>query len=85
MKLVHDMNVKGRLNGSNDPDKRFMIAGQSIGEERRRNRELSCPILGEGIRYKKALESLGFVGKIEVLNRGWTIERVVTYLSLIHI
>ena len=74
------MNVKGRPNGSNDPDKRFMIAGQSIGEERRRNRELSCPILVEGKRDKIALESLGFVGKIEVLNRGWTIERVVTYL-----
>jgi len=75
-----DMNVKGRPNGSNEPDKRFMIAGQSIGEERRRNRELSCPILVEGKRDKIALESLGFVGKIEVLNRGWTIERVVTYL-----
>ena len=80
MKLVLDMNFKGRPNGSNDPDKRFMIAGQSIGEERRRNRELSCPILVEGKRDKIALESLGFVGKIEVLNRGWTIERVVTYL-----
>ena len=74
------MNVKGRPNGSNEPDKRFMIAGQSIAEERIRNRELNCPILVEGKRDKIALESLGFVGKIEVLNRGWTIERVVTYL-----
>jgi len=80
MRLVLDMNSKGRPNGSNDPDKRFMIAGQSIGEERRRNRELNCPILVEGKRDKIALESLGFVGKIEVLNRGWTIERVVTHL-----
>ena len=80
MRLMLDMNVKGRPNGSNEPDKRFMIAGQSIGEERRHNRELSCPILVEGKRDKIALESLGFVGKIEVLNRGWTIERVVTYL-----
>ena len=74
------MKTKGRPNGSNEPDKRFMIAGQSIAEERIRNRELSCPILVEGKRDKIALESLGFVGKIEVLNRGWTIERVVTYL-----
>lgn len=80
MRLVLDMNVKGRPNGSNEPDKRFMIAGQSIAEERIRNRELNCPILVEGKRDKIALESLGFVGKIEVLNRGWTIERVVTYL-----
>jgi 5S rRNA maturation endonuclease (ribonuclease M5) len=74
------MKHKGRANGSNDPDKRFMVAGQSIGEERRRNRELKCPILVEGKRDKIALESLGFTGEIEILNRGWSIERVVTHL-----
>ena len=57
-----------------------MLAGQSIGDERRRNRELNCPILVEGKRDKIALESLGFTGTIEVLNRGWNIERVVTLL-----
>jgi len=57
-----------------------MVAGQSIAEERRRNREFNCPVLVEGKRDKIALESLGFTGKIEVLNRGWSIERVVTYL-----
>lgn len=74
------MHSKGRTNGSNDPNKRFMVAGQSIGEERRRNRELDCPILVEGKKDRIALESLGFTGKIEILNRGWSIERVVTYL-----
>lgn len=57
-----------------------MLAGQSIGDERRRNRELNGPILVEGKRDKIALESLGFTGTIEVLNRGWNIERVVTLL-----
>jgi 5S rRNA maturation endonuclease (ribonuclease M5) len=74
------MHPKGRLGGSSDPNKRFMVAGQSIAEERRRNREFNCPVLVEGKRDKIALESLGFTGKIEVLNRGWSIERVVTYL-----
>ena len=74
------MHSKGRANGSNDPNKRFILAGQSIGDERRRNRELDCPILVEGKRDKIALESLGFTGTIEVLNRGWNIERVVTHL-----
>ena len=74
------MHSKGQANGSNDPNKRFMIAGQSIGEERRRNREIYCPILVEGKRDKIALEGLGFTGVIEVLNRGWSLERVVTHL-----
>tara|TARA_B110000467_G_scaffold104498_1_gene94885 strand:+ start:850 stop:1326 length:477 start_codon:yes stop_codon:yes gene_type:complete len=74
------MHSKGRIRGPSDPNKRFMIASQSIAEERQRNREFNRPVLVEGKRDKIALESLGFTGKVEVLNRGWSIEKVVTYL-----
>jgi len=59
---------------------RFTNAGQSLGEARRRNRLHNWPIIVEGPRDKRALESLSFVGPIEVLNRGWDLERVVAYL-----
>ena len=59
---------------------RFGNAGQSLGEARRRNRQHNWPIVVEGLRDKRALESLNFVGPIEVLNRGWNLERVVAYL-----
>ena len=59
---------------------RFGNAGQSLGEARRRNRLHNWPIVVEGPRDKRALESLSFVGPIEVLNRGWTLERVVAHL-----
>ena len=59
---------------------RFTNAGQAIGEARRRNRLNDWPIIVEGPRDRRALIALGFTGPIEVLNRGWTIERVVAYL-----
>ena len=58
---------------------RFGNAGQAIGEARRRNRLYNWPIIVEGPRDRRALVALGFTGPIEVLNRGWTIERVVAY------
>ena len=58
---------------------RFGNAGQAIGEARRKNRLFNWPIIVEGPRDRRALVALGFVGPIEVLNRGWTIERVVAY------
>ena len=59
---------------------RFTNAGQTLGEARRRNRLHNWPIIVEGPRDKRALESLEFVGPIEVLNRGWNLERVVAHL-----
>ena len=59
---------------------RFTNAGQILGEARRRNRLHNWPIVVEGPRDKRALESLSFVGPIEVLNRGWNLERVVAHL-----
>ncbi len=74
------MSPKKRISGSSDPITRFEIAGQSLGEARRRNRDLNWPVIVEGKRDKIALVNLGFTGPIELLNRGWTIERVVTYV-----
>ena len=45
---------------------------------------MDFPILVEGKRDKIALQCLGFTGQIEVLNRGWTIDRVVTSLFEIY-
>ena len=59
---------------------RFTNAGQTLGEARRRNRLHNWPIVVEGPRDKRALESLSFAGPIEVLNRGWDLERVVAHL-----
>ena len=38
-------------------------------------------ILVEGKRDEAALRELGFTGPIEKLNRGWPIDRVVTYIT----
>ena len=59
---------------------RFSNAGQAIGEARRKNRLYNWPIIVEGPRDKRALLALGFTGPVEVLNRGWSIERVVAHL-----
>ena len=59
---------------------RFTNAGQALGEARKRNRLYNWPIIVEGPRDKRALKSLGFTGPIEVLNRGWPIERFVAHI-----
>ena len=59
---------------------RFTNAGQALGEARKRNRLYNWPVIVEGPRDKRALVALGFTGPIEVLNRGWPIERVVANL-----
>ena len=66
--------------GLGNHELRFSNAGQAIGEARRKNRLFNLPIIIEGPRDKRALLALGFTGPVEVLNRGWTIERVVAHL-----
>jgi len=81
--------------GPPDREVRFEIAGRALGEARRRNREVEssvgsseivvdeaagCPILVEGKRDVIALRKLGFTGKIEKVNRGWNMPRLVAYL-----
>lgn len=66
--------------GSGNAAERFAIAGTALGEARRKNREQQWPIVIEGKRDRIALESLRFVGPLEVLNRGWDLDRFITYL-----
>ena len=81
--------------GPPDREVRFEIAGRALGEARRRNREVEssvdsskivvdeaagCPILVEGKRDVIALRKLGFTGKIEKVNRGWNMPRLVAFL-----
>ena len=84
-KIIGDfVRVKKTARNSNNQDKRFELAGLALGEQRSRNRDMDFPILVEGKRDKIALQCLGFTGQIEVLNRGWTIDRVVTSLFEIY-
>ena len=66
--------------GSGDAALRFRLAGEALAEARMLNREIAWPILVEGRRDKIALEALEFTGPIEVLNRGWSLERLIAYL-----
>ena len=59
---------------------RFQSAGKALGEARYRNREEGFAIIVEGPRDKAALLQLGFVGPIEVVNRGWGMDRLAAYL-----
>lgn len=58
---------------------RFEIAAKSLAEARSANRS-GAAILVEGKRDRSILENLGFNGEIILLNRGWTIERVIVNL-----
>ena len=77
--LVGSQNRSDR-SGLGNYELRFSNAGQAIGEARRKNRLHNWPIVVEGPRDKRALVALGFTGPVEVLNRGWPIERVVAHL-----
>tara|TARA_Y100000766_G_scaffold189486_1_gene162890 strand:+ start:14161 stop:14649 length:489 start_codon:yes stop_codon:yes gene_type:complete len=66
--------------GSGNAAERFAIAGMALGDARRKNRERNWPIVIEGKRDKIALETLGFIGPLEVLNRGWGLDRFITHL-----
>ncbi|MCH1423141.1 MAG: hypothetical protein L7U62_06600 [Candidatus Poseidoniaceae archaeon] len=65
--------------GSGNAAQRFEIAGIALGEARAKNRD-AWPILVEGKRDRYALEALAFTGPIEVLNRGWGLDRLIAYL-----
>ena len=69
----------------NNRDERYTSAGRVLGQARFRNRPTrkggcACPIIVEGRKDRLALESLGFTGKIEQVNRGWDQSRFVTYI-----
>ena len=58
---------------------RFEIAAKALAEARIANRS-GAAILVEGKRDRSILANLGFNGEIILLNRGWTIERVIVNL-----
>ena len=65
--------------GSGNAAERFEIAGFALGEARAKNRH-GWPVIIEGKRDRYALEALEFTGPIEVLNRGWGLDRFIAYL-----
>ena len=70
---------------SNHRDARYTTAGRALGEARIRNRSTrkggcDCPIIVEGRKDRLTLESIGFTGKIEQVNRGWNQSRFIAYI-----
>jgi len=56
-----------------------------LGHARIRNRPTrkggcDCPVIVEGRKDRLALESIGFAGKIEQVNRGWDQSRFVAFI-----
>ena len=75
--------IVNQLGATMDPYntiQRFATAGKALGEARRRNRDEGFDIIVEGPRDKMALLRLGFDGPIEVVNRGWGMDRLTAYL-----
>lgn len=60
-------------------EERFSIVSEAIIESRERN-ESGIPILVEGRKDREKLITLGFSGKIEVLNRGRPIDEVAVIM-----
>ena len=70
---------------SNNRDERYTSAGRALGQARIRNRPArkggcGCPVIVEGRKDRLALESIGFTGKIEQINRGWDQSRFVAFI-----
>ena len=75
--------IVNQLGATMDPTntiQRFATAGKALGEARRRNRDEGFAIIVEGPRDKMALLRLGCDGPIEVVNRGWGMDRLTAYL-----
>ena len=69
-----------------DKEERWCMAAEVLAEARGRNRSLDlggcgCPILVEGKRDRQALRVLGFRGDIELVNRGWSLERLAGWFA----
>lgn len=58
---------------------RFNLVARALVEARASNLEGS-PVLVEGQKDVIALEALGFTGPIEILNRGWPVDRVAVWI-----
>ena len=77
---------RARSGNGNAIQERRILAAEVLAQARIRNRPAKeggseCPILVEGKRDKSALRTLGFEGPIELVNRGWTLERLAGWFS----
>ena len=68
------------MNNSPNTIERFQKAGKALGVARQRNGDEGFAIIIEGPRDKIALKRLGFTGPLEVVNRGWGMDRFIAYL-----
>ena len=68
------------MNNSPNTIERFEKAGKALGVARQRNCDDGFAIIIEGPRDKIALKRLGFTGPLEVVNRGWGMDRFIAYL-----
>jgi len=69
-----------------DVEQRFFRAAKALAICRIRNSPCekggsNCPIVVEGKRDRETLNKLGFHGPIELVNRGWSLDRLVTHLT----
>ncbi len=70
----------GPSRGSSNAEERWHKAAQAMAHARQRNREAGATLFVEGRRDRIALEAYGFVGPVEVLNRGWPVDDVLVHL-----
>jgi hypothetical protein len=59
---------------------RFRLAAQALAFARIRNRA-GIPILVEGKKDRRALQALEFTGPVELVNRGWPMERLAGWFA----
>ncbi|MDP6010974.1 MAG: hypothetical protein QF707_04190 [Candidatus Poseidoniaceae archaeon] len=77
---------KNHFSNANNGEERKRIAAEVLAEARKRNRPVKlggsgCPILIEGKRDKNALLSLLFEGELELVNRGWSLEKLAGWFA----
>ena len=77
---------KSHFRDANNGEERKRVAAEVLAEARRRNRPVElggsgCPVLIEGKKDKDALLSLLFEGELELVNRGWSLEKLAGWFS----
>ena len=77
--------TRAKAAGPPDRDSRFDAVAESMARARQRNRSVEaggagCPILVEGKRDRTVLRNLGYLGPIELYNRGWDMSRLCAWL-----
>tara|TARA_Y100001980_G_C14555392_1_gene343806 strand:- start:4025 stop:4474 length:450 start_codon:yes stop_codon:yes gene_type:complete len=64
----------------NNGRKKWLHKIAKVFYEYKQKNQFGMPIVVEGLRDKKLLLDLGYIGPIEILNRGWSLEKFTTYL-----